>query len=195
MSKHQERQAARIIQAALIIVQRDGFSQLSMSCIAEEAGLTRQTIYNYFPDVESIVSAAVDQHILAMETHLLAVMDAADGFENKLLVVTEFLFVVAASDHQQVSLEMGLSAEHRQRISQQNNTIKSHLRASFAETFPGVEAKGSQSPEAVIDILWGMIEGAAEASREHVAEKGELLSLVNRALNSALTIFCEREKL
>lgn len=194
MSKHQERQAARIIQAALIIVQRDGFSQLSMSGIAEEAGLTRQTIYNYFPDVESIVSAAVDQHILAMEAHLLAVMDAADGFENKLLALTEFLFVVAASDHQQVSLEMGLSAEHRQRISQQNNTIKSHLRASFDETFPGVQAKGSQSPQAVIDILWGMIQGAAEASSDHLAEKGELLSFVNRVLNAALTKFYERDK-
>lgn len=184
----------RIIEAALVIVQRDGFGQLSMSVIAKEAGLTRQTVYNYFPDVEGIVSAAVNQHILAMEAHLLAVMDVTDGFENKLLAVTELLFVVAASDHQQVSLEMGLSAEHRQRITQQNNTIKSHLLASFDEAFPDVEAKAPQSSQAVINILWGMIEGAAEASRDHVAEKSELLRFVNRVLNSALTLFDERGK-
>jgi len=188
MSKHQERQAARIIEAALKIVERDGFSRLSISSIADEAGLTRQTVYNYFPDVESIVSEANNQHIRAMEEHLLAIVDAANGFENKLLAVTEFLFVVASADHQQMSLEMGLSAEQRQLIAEQNNTIKSRLLTSYTKAFPATGAKALHNPVAIIDILWGMIEGAAEASKHHPADKSDLLDFVKQILRFALTI-------
>lgn len=187
VSKHKKRQVEKIIAATLNVVQRDGFSQLNVSSIAEEAGLTRQTIYNHFPDVESIVSEAIDQHIQAMETHLLDAINSVAGFENKLLAVAELLFAVASSDHRQVSLEMGLSGEQRQRLTEQTNTIKSALLTPLNEILSEQSANPPQNPRALIDILWGMIEGAAEASRDHPADKDDLLSFVNQVLNAALT--------
>lgn len=192
VSKHKKRQVEKIIAATLNVVQRDGFSQLSVSRIAEEASLTRQTIYNHFPDVESIVSEAIDQHIQAMETHLLDAINSVAGFENKLLAIAELLFAVASSEHRQVSLEMGLSGEQRQRLTEQTNTIKSALLTPLNEVLSEQSANPPQNPRALIDILWGMIEGAAEASRDHPADKDDLLNFVNQVLNTALTNYNKR---
>ena len=50
-----------IIDAMLDIVSEKGVSQVSMSQLAKAAGVSRQTLYNYFPDVESVLVAWMEQ--------------------------------------------------------------------------------------------------------------------------------------
>ena len=58
-SDHRVRQAEGIVQSAMELVFSHGVSALSMSAIAQAAGVSRQTLYKYFPDVESVLRAAV----------------------------------------------------------------------------------------------------------------------------------------
>jgi AcrR family transcriptional regulator len=58
-SDHRLRQAGGIVQSAMELVFSQGVSALSMSAIAQAAGVSRQTLYKYFPDVESVLRAAV----------------------------------------------------------------------------------------------------------------------------------------
>ena len=47
----------RIVKAAMACVDRVGLAKTSMSVVAAEAGVTRQTVYRYFPRLADILSA------------------------------------------------------------------------------------------------------------------------------------------
>ncbi|MFS8097970.1 TetR/AcrR family transcriptional regulator [Lentzea alba] len=64
----------RIIEAAMACVDRAGLAKTSMSDVAAEAGVTRQTVYRYFPRLTDILSAIaltnVEDFARRMEQHL-----------------------------------------------------------------------------------------------------------------------------
>lgn len=51
----------RIIDAAIACVKRWGVEKTSLNDIAKEAGVTRPTVYNYFPNRQDILSTALMQ--------------------------------------------------------------------------------------------------------------------------------------
>jgi AcrR family transcriptional regulator len=49
----------RLMDAAAQLIVRDGFDAVSMTAVAEEAGITRQTVYRYFPNARELVRATL----------------------------------------------------------------------------------------------------------------------------------------
>ncbi|RDI32124.1 TetR/AcrR family transcriptional regulator [Lentzea flaviverrucosa] len=64
----------RIVKAAMACVDRVGLAKTSMSVVASEAGVTRQTVYRYFPRLADILSAValagVEDFAARMARHL-----------------------------------------------------------------------------------------------------------------------------
>ena len=52
----------RIIEAALSLIAQQGLGGVTMSGIADTAGVARQTLYNHYPDIDSIVAEAISRH-------------------------------------------------------------------------------------------------------------------------------------
>ena len=66
--RHEVREAIMDIAWALAV--RHGPMSVSMSQVAQETGIGRATLYKYFPDVESILHAKHESHVLAHLAHL-----------------------------------------------------------------------------------------------------------------------------
>lgn len=49
----------RLMDACAALIVRDGFEAVSMTAVAEEAGITRQTVYRYFPNAREVVRATL----------------------------------------------------------------------------------------------------------------------------------------
>jgi AcrR family transcriptional regulator len=49
----------RLMNACSTLIVRSGFQSVSMTAIAEEAGITRQTVYRYFSNASEVVSATL----------------------------------------------------------------------------------------------------------------------------------------
>jgi AcrR family transcriptional regulator len=64
----------RIVEAATACLDRAGLAKTSLSDIAAEAGVTRQTVYRYFPRLADILGAvaiaSVEEFAVRMERHL-----------------------------------------------------------------------------------------------------------------------------
>jgi AcrR family transcriptional regulator len=64
----------RIVRAAMACIDRAGLAKTSFSDIAAEAGVTRQTVYRYFPSLADILSAVALDRVAEfagrMERHL-----------------------------------------------------------------------------------------------------------------------------
>jgi AcrR family transcriptional regulator len=66
---------------------RRGLHAVTMSEIAEEAGIGRATLYKYFPDVEAILVAWHEERVAEHLEHLVAVRDQAEGARERLAAV------------------------------------------------------------------------------------------------------------
>ncbi|MDR7086908.1 AcrR family transcriptional regulator [Aeromicrobium panaciterrae] len=98
----QERSRAmveRIIAAGQTVLLRDGYEKASTNRVADEAGISPGSLYQYFPDKEAILAAVIDRYAAEFSTQLTAVLaDRLDepgpalvraSFEGLLDVLTE----------------------------------------------------------------------------------------------------------
>lgn len=73
-TEHEARR--RIVEAATACIDRLGLAKTSFSDVAAEAGVTRQTVYRYFPRLADILGAVaiagVEEFAARMERHLTA---------------------------------------------------------------------------------------------------------------------------
>lgn len=49
----------RLMDACAELIMRDGFRGISMTSVAEEAHITRQTVYRYFPNAQEVMRATI----------------------------------------------------------------------------------------------------------------------------------------
>lgn len=73
----------RIVEAATACIDRLGLARTSLSDIATEAGVTRQTVYRYFPSLKDILTAVAEagaeEFAERMEHHLATFGSAAEA--------------------------------------------------------------------------------------------------------------------
>jgi len=180
---HKARQRARIIHAALQLIAADGLSRLTISRVAEQAGLTRQTVYNYFPDVEGIIASAMEEHDRAMAEHLLGVIHAVDGPLNQFTALATFQIRHAAPQHSSLELSFVLSPELREQIAHHTDSVKAALVAGWGQGSP---TRGELDPAAATELLWGFVQGAVEAAIRHPDQRDALLEALLDAIASVL---------
>jgi AcrR family transcriptional regulator len=78
-----------IMDATAALVAEHGLLSVTMSQIAEQTGIGRATLYNYFPDVEAILSAWHQRHISAHLEQLAKARDDAASPAGRLEAVLE----------------------------------------------------------------------------------------------------------
>lgn len=79
LEEHRRDVRSAILDAAVALVTERGPAAVTISQIAEGAGIGRGTLYRYFPDVESILTAWHDGQVAAHIAHLEGVRDNSPG--------------------------------------------------------------------------------------------------------------------
>lgn len=79
----EEQARRRIVEAAIACIARTDVSKISLSDVATEAGVTRQTVYRYFPGLSEILravaQAGADEFAERMERHLASCESPAEA--------------------------------------------------------------------------------------------------------------------
>jgi TetR/AcrR family transcriptional regulator, mexJK operon transcriptional repressor len=70
-----ELKRAAIVEAALRLFGRDGFARTSVDAIADEAGVSKRTIYNHYGDKENLFLSVVNETYAAMIARVVELMD------------------------------------------------------------------------------------------------------------------------
>ena len=116
LSEKRSRTVHSILGAALQIVMEEGVAGLSMSALAQRAGVSRQTLYNYFPDVEAVLAGLMEMGD-AGDTELAGRMEGEDDPRAALCVFVDAIVTSAASEHPSaVALAPALPATLRDAI-------------------------------------------------------------------------------
>jgi len=78
-----------ILETTWTLVAEHGLLSVTMSRIAEETGIGRATLYKYFPDVEAILLAWHERHVIGHLEHLAELRDQAGDAGERIEAVLE----------------------------------------------------------------------------------------------------------
>jgi len=88
---------ARILSAALALIGRRGVRRLAMQEISEAAGVSRGTLYRYFPSKEDVLAAAADFDELRFRVGLEQSLASARGPEERITAFMSYSFAFIRS--------------------------------------------------------------------------------------------------
>ncbi|MDJ0961759.1 MAG: TetR/AcrR family transcriptional regulator [Acidimicrobiia bacterium] len=129
----------RIIEATLDLMAEHGMSGITMSGIADAAGVARQTLYNHFPSVEDIVAAALEAHRVDIGDELRVMLDSFDDPADQLAAVVRHVAVSAAHHGPLPAFRGGLSAQVRATLADHDQALLSLI----AEVLAAGKASGT----------------------------------------------------
>ncbi len=171
---HDERVRQRLMDAAIACVQTVGLAKVSMRDVAERAGLVRQTVYNYYPNKNRLLSDAFNREgaafAQAIADHIRDIDGAAESF------VAGFLYVVEHFSRNPIlALVLEQGSDFLRQVGMSYYPFGPFGEVAFARVFAANPALAAQAEE--ISEYWTRnalsfltMRGARERSRDELAD-------------------------
>lgn len=99
METHRSAVRDATLDAAAALAAAHGLTSVTMSQVAQQAGIGRATLYKYFPDVESILLAWHERQVASHLQHLAGVGDPEGDPAQRLAAVLEAFALISHGDH------------------------------------------------------------------------------------------------
>jgi AcrR family transcriptional regulator len=94
LATHKQRLRQHIVHTAAELLAERGLGEVSMSLLAQRAGIARATLYNHFPDFERVLAALVADQVARfrkqLDRHLADAPDPAERLRRYLLAVHDW---------------------------------------------------------------------------------------------------------
>lgn len=137
--------------AAALAAER-GLTAVTMSEIAERAGIGRATLYKYFPDVASILLAWHERQISHHMEHLARVRDNAQPGRGRLEAVLQAYAEihhqrVQRHQHQRHGAELGAFLHRDPHVARAEQKLRSFIRDLLAECVRMGDVRNDVAPE------------------------------------------------
>lgn len=133
-----------IVDTAAALVAKHGPRSVTMSQIAEEAGIGRATLYKYFPDVEAILIAWHERHVIAHLQELAALRDRPGSPLERLEAV---LSAFALIQHKRHATEVGALLHRDEHVAQAQQHLHDLIRDLLIEGRTAGDIRGDVPPD------------------------------------------------
>lgn len=141
-------------EAALQLVAERGMPNVSMSAVAEAAGVSRQTLYNHYPDLESIVLDAARSQITQARSFISAAIEAAPDAAAALEV---FVRGTLADPNGRVVTGSGMSPDREVEVLELLEPIHQDLRTILVRGVEDGSFRSDLIPEDVSEVMFHMV--------------------------------------
>lgn len=113
VAAHKQRVRGEIVRHALALVAEKGLAGTTMSEVAKRVGVTRKTLYSYFPDLEHIMVAylvdEIDAYLEGLTAELAGIPDPLDRLRHCVLRQLTY-FATQDRPTDRLRMDAGLSA-------------------------------------------------------------------------------------
>jgi AcrR family transcriptional regulator len=156
------------------LIGQHGLPAVTMSRIAQSAGIGRATLYKYFPDIDAVLSA---WHQRQVHAHLAALGDAAERPGTALERLTDVLFGFAHSTRKTHGSEYGALLHHDELVLQAQEHLRQMLAALIADAAAAGDVRGDVPPAELAAFCLHALSAARS-----IADDGALQRLVELTL-------------
>lgn len=137
-----EARTTQILDAAMAVFAREGFAKARMDDIAEEAGLSKGTLYLYFDSKDALIAALLQQFFAAELQDSQTLLEADTPAADRLLFLAQHL----ATEVEQMSARMSISFEFYA-VAARQESVRDFLRTYFRQYTDLIEALIQQGME------------------------------------------------
>ena len=140
--RHEVRDA--ILEATAALVAKHGLRAVTMLQIAEETGIGRATLYKYFPDVESILVAWHERHVLGHLEHLAALgSDGNEPGERLRRVLEQYALI----QHEHHGTELAVLLHRGEHVARAHKHLAGIVRDLLTECVATGEVRDDVAPD------------------------------------------------
>ncbi|MDT4913908.1 MAG: hypothetical protein QOC66_3036 [Pseudonocardiales bacterium] len=155
----------QLLDAALSIIDRDGYRAVSIDAIAKELGVTRPVVYNVFAGLEDLLNELLDRQesrALAQLMRRIAMpVDLADVSNHLRRTVAELAAMVAADPVTWKPILLSSTDTPlavRARIDRDRDLVRGRFRDLVASVRPPTEDHAPVDPDIIAHMLLGIAE-------------------------------------
>jgi AcrR family transcriptional regulator len=169
-------QEAAIDATAQLVAER-GLLSVTMSQIAEEAGIGRATLYKYFPDVEAVLKAWHERQIIIHLDQLAQARDRASGPRKRLEAVLQAYAQIAHESHRHHGTEIAALLHRGDHVVRAQQHLHAMIRDLVAEAAQSGDLRDDIAPD---ELATFCLHALAAASG--LPSKAAVVRLVNVTL-------------
>ena len=158
-----------------------------MSGIANTAGVARQTLYNHYPDIDSIVTEAISRHNRVSIELLDASMHVVDLPEDKLEQLVRHVVSIGAHAHHSLGFQHGLSADTRSTLGDYDETINRRIRGVLEEGQRTGAFRSDLIPDVDAILIQHMLNGLMDLSAHGPDQAARLATTGTHTILAAVT--------
>jgi AcrR family transcriptional regulator len=136
-----------ILETTAALVGKHGLRSVTMSQIAEEAGVGRATLYKYFSGVEAILFAWHERQITGHLEYLAAVRDKADDASERLEAVLEAFALISHGSHGHRDTELAAFLHRDEQVARAQEQLRAMIRDLLAEGAEAGELRDDVAPD------------------------------------------------
>ncbi len=136
------REAIMDMTGALVVTH--GLRSVTMSQIAEETGIGRATLYNYFPDVEAILVAWHERQVASHVQRLAELSDQPGDAAKRLEAVLE---AYAFIQHEHHGTEVAALLHRGEHVTRAEQHLRDFIRDLVAEGAKAGDLRGDVAPD------------------------------------------------
>ena len=163
-----------ILESSWALVDEHGLRSVTMSQIAEKAGIGRATLYKYFPDVEAILLAWHERHVGGHLQHLADVRKQAGHAGERLEAVLGAYALIEHKRHAGEFAALLHRGEHVVRAKQHLTDIVRGLLSEAAETG---DVRNDVAPEELAGYCLSALAAAGSMQSEAAVRRLVMVTL------------------
>jgi AcrR family transcriptional regulator len=145
------------LDAAAVLVAKQGLLSVTMSRIAEETGIGRATLYKYFPDVEAILIAWHERQIASHLEQLKVVRNRTGNAGERLEAVIETYAFISHDHH---GTELATRLHRGEHVDHGRQRLKGFICDLLTEGAAAGDFRGDVAPDELATYCLHALEAA-----------------------------------
>lgn len=159
-----------ILDSAWGLVTKQGLASVTMSRIAQEAGIGRATLYKYFPEVEAILAAWHQRHVAAHLRHL-AELRKRPGDPCERLGAVLGAFALIAHHRGQHDTELVALLHRGEHVDQSHQQLAELIRELLEEVAGTGNLREDIAPDELADYCLYALTAASRLKSEDAVQR------------------------
>ncbi|MEN8233344.1 MAG: TetR/AcrR family transcriptional regulator [Actinomycetota bacterium] len=176
----------RIIHATLALISEHGLGAVTMSQVADVAGVARQTLYNHYGDIDGIVAAAIDRHNRQSIDLLEAALQIAESPTAKIEQMVRHFVMVGAHAQHAFDFAIGLSADVRATLDIYSKAVEQHISGTLDDGRQSGDFRSDLTPEIDTILVRAILDGIRELAANTPDQASRIATTGTRTILAAV---------